>query len=47
MKKYQHTAILIAFLFLAGVLAFAQEGKTDRATVPLSDPSKPPSITEA
>ena len=41
MKKYQHTAILIVFLFLAGTLAFTQEGKTDRATVPFSDPSKP------
>lgn len=41
MKKYQHTAIFIVFLFLAGTLAFAQEGKTDRATVPFSDPSKP------
>lgn len=41
MKKYQHMAILIVFLFLAGTLAFTQEGKTDRATVPFSDPSKP------
>ncbi len=41
MKKYQDTAILIVFLFLAGTLAFTQEGKTDRATVPFSDPSKP------
>jgi len=41
MKKYQHTAILIVFLFLAGTLAFTQEGKTDRATVPFSDSSKP------
>jgi hypothetical protein len=41
MKKYQHFAILIVFLFLAGALAFTQEGKTDRATVPFSDPSKP------
>jgi DUF4097 and DUF4098 domain-containing protein YvlB len=41
MKKYQHFAILIVFLFLAGTLAFAQEAKTDRATVPFSDPSKP------
>lgn len=41
MKKYQHTAIIFVFLFLAGTLAFAQEGKTDRATVPFSDPSKP------
>jgi hypothetical protein len=32
---------LIVFLFLAGTLAFTQEGKTDRATVPFSDPSKP------
>jgi len=41
MKKYRNTAILIVFLFLAGILAFTQEGKTDRATVPFSDPSKP------
>jgi hypothetical protein len=41
MKKYQHMAILIVFLFLAGTLAFTQEGKIDRATVPFSDPSKP------
>ena len=41
MKKYQHFAILIVFLFLAGTLAFTQEGKTDRATVPFSDSSKP------
>ncbi len=41
MKKYRHTAILIVFLFLAGTLAFTQEGKTDRTTVPFSDPSKP------
>ncbi len=41
MKKYQHMAILIVFLFLAGILAFTQEGKTDRATVRFSDPSKP------
>jgi hypothetical protein len=41
MKKYQNFAILIVFLFLAGAMAFAQEGKTDRATVPFSDPSKP------
>ncbi|MGD9344236.1 MAG: DUF4097 family beta strand repeat-containing protein [Candidatus Aminicenantes bacterium] len=41
MKKYQNTAILILFLFLAGTLAFTQEGKTDRATVPFSNPSKP------
>ncbi len=41
MKKYQHTAIMIVFLFLAGISVFAQEGKTDRATVPFSDPSKP------
>jgi hypothetical protein len=40
MKKYQHFAILIVFLFLAGTLAFAQEAKTDRATVPFSNPSK-------
>lgn len=41
MKKYQRTAILILLLFLAGTLAFAQERKTDRATVPFTDPSKP------
>jgi len=41
MKKYQITAILILFLFLAGTMAFTQEGKTDRAAVPFSDPSKP------
>jgi hypothetical protein len=41
MKKYQHTAIVTVFLLLAGTLAFTQEGKTDRATVPFSDPSKP------
>lgn len=41
MKKYQRTAILMVFLFLAGMFAFSQEGKTDRATVPFSDPSKP------
>lgn len=41
MKKYQHTAIMIAFLLLAGILAFTQEGRTDRTTVPFSDPSKP------
>jgi hypothetical protein len=41
MKKYQSIAILIVFLCFAGALAFAQEGKTDRATVPFSDPSKP------
>lgn len=41
MKKYRNVAILIAFLFLAGALVLAQEGKTDRATVPFSDPSKP------
>jgi hypothetical protein len=41
MKKYRNFAILIVFLFLAAALAYAQEGKTDRATVPFSDPSKP------
>ncbi len=41
MKHYRNAAILIVFLLLAGVLAFTQEGKTDRATVPFSDPSKP------
>ena len=41
MKKFQHFAILIVFLFFAGILAFTQEGKTDRATVPFSDSSKP------
>lgn len=41
MKKYRNVAILIAFLFLTGASVIAQEGKTDRATVPFSDPSKP------
>ena len=41
MKEYRHFAILIVFLFLAGTLAFTQEGKTDRATVSFSDSSKP------
>jgi hypothetical protein len=41
MKKYRNLAIVIVFLCFAGALIFAQEGKTDRATVPFSDPSKP------
>ncbi len=41
MKKYRNAAIWTVFLLLAGALAFAQEGKTDRATVPFSNPSKP------
>ena len=41
MKKYQHMAIIFVFLLLAGTLAFTQEGKIDRTTVPFSNPSKP------
>lgn len=41
MKKYHSIVILIVLLFVAGILAFTQEGKTDRATVSFSNPSKP------
>jgi DUF4097 and DUF4098 domain-containing protein YvlB len=41
MKKSRIYWSLIALLFIAGTIAFAQQAAADRATVPFSDPSKP------